>query len=273
MHGQRFGVSMVVFSFVVFASWLMPACLVPLEDPFEEEDKSGAADGAECQTDEDCKSRGCLYSKLCAPSFCNCPSDDCPAGGQASNDCGDNAVCVYYEDIFESVGEVFNVEHDMNGGYCRPLCEKGCPEHFICSSDGRFCEADPYWAYPNPTITWSGPVSGTSSGNAQMISAQVEYDVPITLMGSGSSPLGQELTLEWTINASQMETKSIGGSAQIVVESGLNTARAELHAIDADGRSGIATVIFEGCFSPGDPCGYEGSGCCNGCDREANTCM
>lgn len=258
---------------VVGLLWVMPACLVPgLDDPFAEEEPSGAADGAECRTDADCKSRGCLYSKLCAPSFCNCPSDDCPTGGQASNDCSDNAVCVYYEDIFESVGEVFNVEHDMNGGYCRPLCSKGCPEHFICS-DGTFCSADSNWAHPSPTITWSGPATGMTSGNGQTGSALVPYDTPIQLMGSGSSPLDQELTLEWTINASRAEMMSTGDSAEIIVESGLNSARAELHAIDADGRSGIVTVIFDGCWSARDPCGYEGSGCCNGCDRDNDVCM
>lgn len=253
---------------------ILPACLVPFEDPFEDEGKSGAADGAECDSDDDCKSGGCLmHSRLCAPSYCTCPSADCPSGGQASSDCSANAVCVYYEDIFESVGEVFNVEHDMNGGYCRPLCEKGCPEHFNCSSDGRFCEADHDWTYPTPTIEWSGPVTGTVSGNSQSQSVQVEYDRPIVLKASGSSPLDEDLVFEWTINDSRMETKHVGLTADIVVQSGLNSARAELHAIDDDGRSGIATVIFEGCSGTGDTCGYEGSGCCNGCDRGANTCL
>ena len=252
---------------------VLPAC-IGIEPPFAEDDEEdGAPDGAECEADDDCRSGGCLHSKLCGPSFCNCPSDDCPAGGQASNDCSDNAVCVYYEDIFESVGEVFNVEHDMNGGYCRPLCEKGCPEHFACGSDGRYCQADSYWSSPSPTLTWSGPVSGTVSGNAQEQRVQVEYDVPITVTGSGSSPIGQETTLQWMITSSHMQTMSDVDSVEVTVESGFNYTRVELQAIDEDGRSGIATAIFEGCFGAGDTCGYEGSGCCNGCDRDANTCM
>jgi hypothetical protein len=246
-----------------------------IEPPFAEEDEEqGLPDGAECEADDDCRSRGCLnHSKLCAPSYCTCPSADCPAGGQASNDCSDNAVCVYYEDIFESVGEVFNVEHDMNGGYCRPLCEKGCPEHYVCGSDGRYCEANSDWAAPSPTITWSGPVSGTVSGNAQQQAVQVEYDVPITVAGSASSPIGQGVMLQWMVINGHAQTMSAGDGVEVTVESGLNYTRVELQAIDEDGRSGLATVIFEGCFGAGDSCGYEGSGCCNGCNRDANTCL
>jgi hypothetical protein len=271
MQGARLGFGLAL----ALGLGVLQACLVPLEDPFaEEEGRSGAADGAECEADDDCKSGACLnHSRLCAPSYCTCPSADCPAGGQASSDCSDNAVCVYYEDIFESVGEVFMVEHDMNGGHCRPLCEKGCPDHFTCGSDGRFCQADSSWNYPIATIGWSGQVTGTFSGRLQTHSEMVEYDKPIALMASGSSPLGKELRFEWTINDSRMDRMSSATSEQIVVESGQNSARAELHAIDDEGRSGIVTVIFQGCTGAGQACGYEGSGCCNGCDRDANTCM
>jgi len=259
---------------LVITGYVMPGCLLPpgLDDPFEEEEPSGAADGSECREDSDCKSRGCLHSKLCAPSFCNCPGENCPAGGAPSDDCSDNAVCVYYEDVFESVGEVFNIEHDMNGGYCRPLCGKGCPEHFICS-DGTFCSQDYNWAYPVPTIAWSGPVTGMGSGNGQTHNVTVPYDMPVSLIGSGSSPIDQTIRLEWTITSPTGTTMSMGESAELVVTTGQNTERAELHAIDEDGRSGIFTVIFEGCSSAGAQCGYEGSGCCNGCDRTNNTCM
>lgn len=259
---------------LVFCLMVLPACLLPpgIDDPFEEDEPSGAADGAECREDGDCKSRGCLYSKLCAPSFCNCNADNCPAEGGPSSDCAGNQACVYYEDIFESVGEVFNIEHDMNGGYCRPLCEKGCPEHFICA-DGRFCEADSNWAHPVPMISWSGPATGMGGGNGQTHNVEVPYDVPVSLMGSGTSPLDQEIRLEWTITSSQGSTMATGETAEIMVTTGHNFERAELHAIDEEGRSGIFTVIFEGCTSAGGTCGYEGSGCCNGCDRDANTCL
>jgi hypothetical protein len=259
---------------VVVVLGVMPACLAPgFEDPFaEDEGESGATDGAECDSDDDCRSGACLMrTRLCAPSFCNCPGDDCPAGGAPSNDCSDNAVCVYYEDIFESVGEVFMIEHDMNGGYCRPLCSKGCPEHFTCT-DGTYCQADSDWAAPSATVTWSGPVTGTFSGRYQTTMVEVEYDQPITITGSGDSPLGQEVTLSWMVSARE-QTMPEGDSVTVMVESGYNSARVELMVRDEESRNAMATVIFNGCSGAGDACGYEGSGCCNGCDRDANTCM
>jgi hypothetical protein len=110
-------------------------------------------------------------------------------------------------------------------------------------------------------------------GNGQTHRVDVPYDVPVSLMGSGTSPLDQEITLEWTITSARGSTMTTGASAEIVVTTGYNSERAELHAVDEEGRSGIFTVIFAGCFSAGTACGYEGSGCCNGCDRDADTCL
>lgn len=259
---------------VVVAAWVMPACLVPgLEDPFAEDEPSGATDGAECDSDDDCKSGSCLMrTRLCAPSFCNCPGEDCPAGGAPSKDCSDNAVCVYYEDIFESAGEIFDIEHDMNGGYCRPLCSKGCPEHFVCS-DGTYCTADTDWAAPSATVSWSGPVTGTFTGRYQTTMVNVEYDQPITVVGSGESPLGRSVTMSWMVHSARELTTPVGDSVTVMVEAGFNSARVELLVNDGDGRSSMATVIFGGCTGVGDACGYEGGGCCNGCDRDSNTCL
>jgi len=220
----------------------LPGCL-GLEPPFGEQGRDGSPDGAVCEADDDCRSGRCPRSKLCAPSFCDCPSDDCPAGGEASRDCDDTAVCVYYEDIFESAGEIFNIEHDMNGGYCRPLCDKGCPEHFTCA-DGRFCTADSDWAAPSPTLTWSGPVAGTLSGRSSMMSVDVQYGLPIKVAGAGTSPVGQAIELQWMIVTSR--------------------ERSMPPCSNPDQRSPAGT---------GSVCGYEGSGCCDGCDRQANTCL
>lgn len=255
------------------ALWVVLIAGCPTDSPFGEEEEEGLPDGSQCEEDSQCKSRGCLHAKLCGPSYCTCPGEGCPEGGEPSSDCSDNAVCVYYEDIFESFGEVFNVEHDMNGGYCRALCEKGCPEHFVCGGDGRYCEPDREWAAPVPTIEWSGAAMGMLSGRSGQSSAQIEYGEPVTVTGSATSPLGKDVILEWNIVTSHEQMRTQSESVTVSVEPGLSYTRVELYATDDEGRGALIEVSFDGCSGSGTQCGYEGSGCCNGCDRDANTCM
>jgi hypothetical protein len=78
----------------------------------------------------------------------------------------------------------------------------------------------------------------------------------------------------WTTvsEAGDYETHE-GTSVNVVVPEGAGGyRRVELMASDAEHRSAMITVIFESCLGPGAMCGFQGSGCCDGCDDATDTC-
>jgi hypothetical protein len=243
-----------------------------IEVPGTQHEDERLDDGSVCETNDDCKSRLCgIVTKMCSHSTCDCPGDACDAQGEASSDCAHGWVCVYYESIFEDIGQVFNVEHDMNGGYCQPLCEAGCPEHYTCA--GRFCKPDDHWTYPVPKVTWSGAATGELTGRDQMIDVDVQHDQSVQLSASATSPIDAEIKMvQWMLISNVDRTEVMGNDAELSVDAGSFT-RAELTVIDADGRAGLMYVSFNACSGPGDACGYQGSGCCNGCDSTGTTCL
>jgi hypothetical protein len=178
---------------------------------------------------------------------------------------------VYYESVFESIGEVFDVEHDMDGGYCQPLCEAGCPEHYACR--GRFCVAQSEWVNPQPTVTWSGAVEGALDGLGHR-DVEVEAGLPVTLTASATSPIDAEITAyQWTIVRGSGEREQIEAtSVEVAAEAG-SYVRAELIVSDAELHNALVSVTFSACSGAGTQCGYQGSGCCVGCDDATNTCL
>jgi len=246
----------------------VPGCLIapPLDD-----EPAGRADGALCSDDAQCGAGICTRAHLCAHSSCNCPGEGCDPQGEPARDCAEGWVCVYYESIFESIGEVFEVEHDMDGGHCQPLCEAGCPEHYSCR--GRFCVADDAWVNPQATVTWSGGVDGALDGLGHR-DVQVEAGLPVTLTASASSPIDAEISAyQWTIvHGSGAREQVEGTSVEVSAEQG-SYVRAELIVSDDELHNTFVSVAFNACNGAGAQCGYEGSGCCAGCDDQTDTCL
>jgi hypothetical protein len=238
-----------------------------------EEDEPAQNDGDVCSRDDECSAGYCTSASICAHSMCDCPSGSCAAGGEETSACRDGWVCVGYESIFEPVVEFFHGEPDDSDGYCIPSCADGCPEHYTCN--GELCSPDEYWAYPTPAIAWSGAASGELAGRGATTTVSVEEGSSLTLVGSATSPTATEITgLSWATNSQAGGHEMLEGAMlELTVPTGAGSyARAELTAIDAQGRAGIMSVVFQACFGAGTSCGYEGSGCCTSCDDATSTC-
>jgi hypothetical protein len=247
---------------------LAPACLMA---PALDEDAM-RADGTQCASDDECRTGVCTSAHLCSHSSCNCPGEGCAPEGEPAAACADGWVCVYYESVFESVGEVFDIEHDMDGGLCQPLCEAGCPEHYTCR--GRFCAPDADWVLPVPTVRWTGAADGTLSGHNQTTELQVEAGRPVVLTASATSPIAAEITsYQWTVTAGSGERVDMEGTrVELSAEPG-SYRRAELSVVDAEVHAALITVTLTACSGAGEACGYQGSGCCSGCDSATHTCL
>jgi hypothetical protein len=257
-----------IISLSLTATWLASACIVaPLDST-----KTGLPDGAECERKEDCRSHACNHNRLCAHSYCECPGKTCTDGGEASPDCSDGWLCVYYESILHGVGEFFGSDGDPNGGTCRPTCAATCPAHYICG--GTFCEPDPDWANPVPSVSWSGDAEGTLSGAGQTTTVKLENGKMVRLSASAESPVDVAIkTYAWTVVGDSGEPQMLEGmGADVVLDSG-SYRRAELRVSDADLRSSLVTVTFQVCLGTGAKCGYQGSGCCNECDAAKQFCL
>jgi hypothetical protein len=250
---------------------LLSGCLAV---PLGEEDEGGA-DGSECTDDADCRSGACgLHSRVCAHSMCDCPGDSCDAMGEKSADCADGWVCAYYESFIGDVGEFFGAERDLDGGYCQPLCEGGCPEHYSCV-DGRFCRIDDHWAYPTATVRWSGGAQGTTSGRSGMATAMLERGGSVRLSASATSPIDAEIvSFAWTIvDAGGTRAPMEGTDIELSLPLESSFMRAELLVQDDASRGATIDLSFEGCSGSGQPCGYQGSGCCKSCDDATKICL
>ncbi|HMI91996.1 MAG TPA: hypothetical protein VK509_11560 [Polyangiales bacterium] len=250
---------------------ILGGCIaVPLDG---EEDK--LRDGAECDENAECHSGSCgLRSKLCAHSMCDCPGDSCDPMGEKSPDCADGWVCAYYEFILGDAAEFFGVERDEDGGYCHPLCEGGCPEHYTCR-DGHICTQDPDWADPIATVSWSGGAEGTTSGRSGMATSMLERGASVALSASATSPIDAPIrSYSWTIvESSGMRAPMEGNRIELSLPLESSFMRAELQVLDDVSRSATISVSFDGCSGTGQACGYQGSGCCRSCADATNTCL
>lgn len=248
-------------------------------DPFASLDpdaeRDGPTDGMECEVDDDCSTGACTQASLCSHSSCRCSGDECGPEGQAVDACREGWVCVDAKSILDPVSEFFGRMPAEDRGYCQPTCDAGCPEHYFCDAEGRFCEPDRSWADPRPTVRWSGAASGEYAGVGQSTTVQVEGGATVTLEGDATSPVDAPVTmLQWNVVSSSGEREEYAGSTlEIPVPADLSYRRVEFTARDEAFRSATVTVVFETCFGPGEVCGYEGSGCCNGCDAQGELCL
>jgi hypothetical protein len=257
----------------VLASWVFiaSACIA---SPFDD-GRSGGADGSECDVNEDCRSGVCNLMKLCAHSQCDCPGESCTEGGERSNDCESGWLCVYYSSLLGDIGTVFGQDHDYDAGSCQVPCSAGCPEHYSCNSGGIWCSADTYWAYPVPTVNWSGAASGTLTGRDQTTIVPLEIGKAVTLDAMAESPLGMSIdNFEWTwSNWNGDRTQVEGHSATFMLQENEMSGRVDLQVSDPDLRTGQISVQFQGCFGTGKACGWQGSGCCAMCDEKKEFCL
>ena len=230
------------------------------------------ADGQHCNEGAECKSGGCSRDELCTATPCDCPGDSCSANGEHSADCESAALCVASTSIVEDIGQFFSGERD-NDGYCQLPCDAGCPEHFSCG--GAFCVPVLGWADPIPSASWSGALEGSLTGQGAEQTVALERGKLVTLTGSATSPANAKITsFSWNVvSESGIQVPVTGETVDVTIDPAGTYRRAELTVTDAKMRAGLLYVIFDGCSGAGEECGYQGSGCCNGCDDASNLCQ
>jgi hypothetical protein len=227
-------------------------------------------DGSFCSKNTDCSSGVCTRARLCAHSACDCPGDSCSTDGEAVPECRAGWVCMDYKSLFDPVVEFFDAEPDKDDGYCQPLCAASCPEHYECR--GAQCVADQDWVNPLLTLSWSGAAQGSTQSEQTLTLANGSS---ITLSAEATSPLGLALDpFAWTIvdGSSGARSEVSGPSVELSVEDIGSYRRAELRVSDTEGHDATASVMLQSCRAAGTQCGYDGMGCCNGCNRSENTC-
>jgi hypothetical protein len=240
-----------------------------IELPGGEEERKG--DGARCKADDECRSGTCTTAEMCAHSSCECGGNTCEAGGEPARQCGDGWVCTDAEGLFDGVQEFFGGEPREDKGYCHPLCSEGCPEHYTC--DGTLCVMDTTWNEPVPSVTWSGAVSGEAAGKGASAEVQLEFGKTVKLVATATSPSGRAVeSFTWMYVGGVSETIE-GPELEVTLLETDSWRRADLYVADDQARSSMLSVVFTGCLGQGATCGYDGSGCCGGCDRTANTCL
>lgn len=237
-------------------------------------DDDGPNDGEFCEEDGDCASERCTTANLCGHSFCKCDGHACGPEGQRVADCADGWVCVDTESILDPVVDFFGGMPREDRGYCQPSCDTGCPEHYACDTEGRFCRPDTQWAAPVATIRWDGGAMGELRGDDESRTVEVEEGQTITLQGSAESPIGTEFSRQsWATTFGSGERAEFDTEGIEVVVPENSYVRVEFSVSDVNHRAANLAVIFDSCNGAGETCGYEGSGCCNGCDLETNVCM
>lgn len=248
-----------------FASALWTsACIVP----FEEEGEAPQTDGDFCSGDADCNTGICTTSRLCSHSHCTCDGD-CDPAGEVDDECRPGWSCVGYEWILDPVTEFFGGEPNESDGYCTPTCAATCPEHYYC--DGSYCSVDSGWVNPVVRVEWSGAVNGSTDTGLR---ALVERGQSVTLVATATSPIDVPIqSFDWTlVNGDTGERVTASGeTVSLLVDT--RYKRAELLVMDAEFHGVALDVIFDTCTGPGGACGYQGSGCCNGCDENTDVCL
>jgi hypothetical protein len=235
-------------------------------------------DGEVCEVDDDCSTGVCTSYALCSHTGCDCPSGNCAEAGEVTSECLDGWRCVSVDSIFdpvtEPITEFFGGKVDEHSGYCQPVCEGGCPDHYVCDGDGVFCSPDEAWVYPVPTVVWSGDAAGELSGRDQTLTVMVEEGSTITLTGTGSSPRGEIVGYSWETVSSAADFMNFEGQTiETTVPPG-DFRRVDFTITDDAARTGMLSVTFEACLGPGATCLFEGSGCCSdSCDDASNTCL
>jgi hypothetical protein len=251
----------------ILAAVLLAAGCVLVGD--KEDERLG--DGARCKDDDECRSGVCTTAELCAHSSCECGGKTCDAAGEQARQCADGWVCTDAKGLLDGVQEFFGGMPAEDEGYCHPLCSAGCPEHYSCS--GTLCAPDVTWNEPVPSVTWSGAVQGMVEGKGAMQTVQLEVGKTVKLHASASSPSGREIkSFTWMVVGGVTETVE-GTEVEVTLDPTESWRRADLYVTDDQARGAMISVAFNACLGQGETCGYQGSGCCAGCDQDANVCL
>jgi hypothetical protein len=228
-------------------------------------------DGERCSEDEECRSGTCTSSELCAHSSCECGGTTCEPPGEPARQCADGWVCSDEKGLFDGVQEFFGGTPREDKGYCHPLCSAGCPEHYACQ--GELCVPDVSWNEPVPSVTWSGALSGKVEGKNAMQTLQLEVGQKVKLRATASSPTNREITsYSWMYLGGGFETIQ-GPELEFALRPEDAWQQVNLYVGDDHAKSALITFYFEACLGQGETCGYDGSGCCHGCDQQANLCQ
>jgi len=248
-------------SLICLLTW---GCLV-----IGEEEKLANNDGEGCVEDSDCSSGNCTSYRLCAHSRCNCPGSTCTPGGEYADECKEGWLCSDEESIFDGVQEFFGGTPAKDQGYCHLPCTATCPEHYYCS--GTTCVPDRDWVDPIVTLSWSGAISGDTSSD-QTVSLEAGKSVSVSANATSPANISLE-PYTWTIVKSTGErTQSTGPSVDFTLQDE-SYIRVELVVLDAEFNSSNVNVTFDRCLGAGSQCGYNGSGCCNDCNRDTDVCL
>jgi hypothetical protein len=177
--------------------------------------------------------------------------------------------------VLDDIGAFFGQSRDYDSGVCQAPCSAGCPEHYSCNAGGIWCQADAYWANPVPAVHWSGGAEGKLEGRDKTTLVTLEVGKAVELEAEASSPLGMSISdFKWTITDQSGQAMLVEGHrATFVFGPEQMAGRADLVVSDPDSRTGNISVEFQGCLGVGQACGYEGSGCCNGCDDQKAFCL
>ena len=121
----------------------------------------------------------------------------------------------------------------------------------------------------------TGPISGSHVGMDPPGHAEIERGASLAIQGMGDSPVGAAITeVRWeVVESSGVRTEPEGPEITVEIPDDASYVRVELTVLDDRGRAGITHVVFETCSGSGEACGYQGSGCCNGCDDAADLCL
>jgi hypothetical protein len=238
-----------------------------------DDEAKGKGDGQRCREDDECASGFCTTEELCAHSACDCPGNTCGSSGKVTEPCADHWVCTDADSIFDGVEEFFGGHARKDKGYCQPLCQPDCPEHYYCA--GMFCVPQVGWANPVPSIVWDGAADGMSNNTSAMENVDFAEGKSVHLEASAMSPTDVPIsTFSWQRVTSRGEYDTVEGPAlDLMLDPDLSFVRAELTVTDERSRSSFLTVTFNACLGAGETCGYGGGGCCNGCDRTLDQCQ
>lgn len=199
-------------------------------------------DGDYCEKASDCSTEVCTTARVCAPSRCKCSGEECPAAGELSEDCREGWVCTDAKSVFDPVSEFFGDEPAKNKGYCAPLCEVGCPEHYLC--EHTFCRADAQWLTPQLEMSWTGTIEGhTTTAQTVPLPSHAVLDLAAT---SHSAVDVDYQPFRWTIvdGSTGLRVDQTGDATELSLN-GATYKRVELTVCDTEHHCATLPVVFE----------------------------
>jgi hypothetical protein len=113
------------------------------------------------------------------------------------------------------------------------------------------------------------------TGRSAMAEVDMEAGSTVRLEASASSPTDVPIkSFSWQRVTSRGDYETIPGpTLDLTLDTEASYVRAELTVLDDLTRASLLTVVFNACIGQGQACGYDGSGCCNGCDRSTELCL